>query len=319
MGYISRVRAVTIADRRITVAEHPDPVPGPGELGIRVRAAGLNGADIMQVRGLYPAPPGVAPDIPGLELAGEVVELGDGATRFHPGARVMALMPGGAQAQLAVVDERLAMPMPAGLDWNAAGGFPEAFITAHDALISQCGLRGGERLLVNGAAGGVGAAAVQIGAWAGARVVASVRAIELRQAVASLGARVIDPSEIADAGPFDVILELVGAVNFPANLHALSNGGRISVIGVGAGAGIDLDLGQLMSRRGRLFGSTLRARSLEEKAMAVGRVEADVLPLVEAGRARVLLQDVFALEAAAGAYARFQAGAKLGKIVLSIE
>ena len=319
MRYTSRVRAVTIVDRRITVAEQPDPVPGPGELGIRVRAAGLNCADIMQVRGLYPAPPGVAPDIPGLELAGEVVEVGDGVTRFHSGARVMALMPGGAQAQLAVVDERLAMPMPAGLDWNAAGGFPEAFITAHDALISQCGLRGGERLLVNGAAGGVGAAAVQIGAWAGARVVASVRAIELRQAVASLGARVIDPSEIADAGPFDVILELVGAVNFPANLHALSNGGRISVIGVGAGAGIDLDLGQLMSRRGRLFGSTLRARSLEEKAMAVGRVEADVLPLVEAGRVRVLLQDVFALEAAAGAYARFQAGAKLGKIVLSIE
>jgi NADPH:quinone reductase-like Zn-dependent oxidoreductase len=318
MRYKPRVRAVTIADRRITVAERPDPAPGRGELGIRVRAAGLNGADMMQVRGLYPAPAGASPDIPGLELAGEVVEVGDGATRFRPGDRVMALMAGGAQAQIATVHERLAMPMPVGLDWNAAGGFPEAFITAHDALISQCELRSGERLLVNGAAGGVGTAAVQIGVATGARVVASVRATELRQAVSSLGAQVIDPVEIAEAGPFDVIIELVGAVSFPANLRALATGGRISVIGVGAGARIDLDLGQLMGRRGRIHGSTLRARSMEEKAIAIRRVEAEVLPLVEAGRLRVLVQEVFALEAAADAYARFQTGAKLGKIVLSI-
>ncbi|MGA3184113.1 MAG: zinc-binding dehydrogenase [Candidatus Dormibacteria bacterium] len=318
MRYTSRVRAVTIADRRITVSEHPAPTPGRGELGIRVRAAGLNGADIIQVQGHYPAPPGVVPDIPGLELAGEVVTLGDGATRFHSGARVMALTAGGAQAQIAVVHESLAMPVPDGLDWHAAGGFPEAFITAHDALISQCELRSGERLLVNGAAGGVGTAAVQIGVAAGARVVASVRAPARRQAVSSLGAQVIDPQEIAEAGPYDVILELVGAVSFPANLRALATGGRISIIGVGAGARVELDLGQLMSRRGRLFGSTLRARPLGEKAIAVRRVEAEVLPLLEAGRLRVLVQDVFPLEAAADAYARFQAGAKLGKIVLSI-
>jgi NADPH:quinone reductase-like Zn-dependent oxidoreductase len=318
MRYTSRVRAVTIADRRITVAEHPAPAPGRGELGIRVRAAGLNGADIMQVRGHYPAPAGVVPNIPGLELAGEVVAVGDGATRFRSGARVMALTPGGAQAQIAVVHESLAMPVPDGLDWNAAGGFPEAFITAHDALISQCELHSGERLLVNGAAGGVGTAAVQIGVGAGARVVASVRATARRQAVSALGAQVIDPQEIAEAGPFDVILELVGAVNFPANLRALATGGRISVIGVGAGARIELDLGQLMGRRGRFLGSTLRARPLEERAIAVRRVETEVLPLLETGRLRVLVQDVFALEAAADAYARFQAGAKLGKIVLSI-
>ncbi len=318
MRYTSRMRAVTIADRRITVADHPEPVPGRGQIGIRVRAAGLNGADLAQVLGFYPAPPGVAPDIPGLELAGEVVEIGEGATRFGPGDRVMALVSGAAQAQVAAVDERLAMPMPASLDWNAAGGFPETFITAHDALITQCGLRRGERLLVNGAAGGVGTAAVQIGVAAGADVMATVRAPELRQGVSGLGAQVIDPSEIAGAGPFDVILELVGAVNFPANLEALATGGRISVIGVGAGATIELNLLQLMGRRARLSGSTLRARTLEERAAAVRRVEAEVLPLVAGGRIRVLVQDVYALEAAADAYARFQAGAKLGKLVLSM-
>ncbi|MGD0834993.1 MAG: zinc-binding dehydrogenase [Candidatus Dormibacteria bacterium] len=312
------MRAVTIADRRITVADHPEPAPGRGEIGVRVRAAGLNGADLMQVQGLYPAPPGVPPDIPGLELAGEVVEVGEGATRFRPGDRVMALLAGGAQAQVAVVDERLAMPVPASLDWNAAGGFPETFITAHDALISQCGLRGGERLLVNGAAGGVGTAAVQIGLARGAHVVASVRAPELRDGVSALGAEVVDPSGIMDLGPFDVILELVGAVNFPANLGALATGGRIGVIGIGAGATIELNLGQLMGRRARISGSTLRSRTPEEKATAVRRVEADVLPLVAARRITVLVQEAFALEAAADAYARFQAGAKLGKIVLSV-
>jgi NADPH:quinone reductase-like Zn-dependent oxidoreductase len=313
------MRAVTIADRRVTVAEHPEPVPGLGEIGIRVHAAGLNGADLMQVRGFYPAPAGVAPDIPGLELAGEVSAVGEGATRFRPGDRVMALLAGGAQAQIAIVDERLAMPMPGALDWSSAGGFPETFITAHDALISQCGLRRGDRLLVNGAAGGVGTAAVQIGVAAGAHVVASVRSAELRPGVASLGAEVVDPQEIAGAGPFDVILELVGAANFPANLGALATGGTVSVIGVGAGATIELDLGQLMGRRARILGSTLRSRTLEEKAGAVRRVETEVLPLVDSGRIKVLVQDVFDLEAAADAYSRFQAGAKLGKIVLSIE
>jgi NADPH:quinone reductase-like Zn-dependent oxidoreductase len=210
------------------------------------------------------------------------------------------------------------MPVPASLDWNAAGGFPETFITAHDALISQCGLRGGERLLVNGAAGGVGTAAVQIGLARGAHVVASVRAPELRDGVSALGAEVVDPSGIMDLGPFDVILELVGAVNFPANLGALATGGRIGVIGIGAGATIELNLGQLMGRRARISGSTLRSRTPEEKATAVRRVEADVLPLVAARRITVLVQEAFALEAAADAYARFQAGAKLGKIVLSV-
>jgi NADPH:quinone reductase-like Zn-dependent oxidoreductase len=316
MRYTVGMRAVTIADGRITVADRPDPVPGTGQLLVRVLAAGLNGADMMQLRGLYPAPPGVPADIPGMELAGEVVALGEGSTRYHPGDRVMSLVGGGAQAELAIVDESVAMPVPAALDWPAAGGFPEVFTTAHDALASQCQLQSGERLLVTGAAGGVGTAAVQIGLAIGARVVASVRQPALRSAVAKLGAEVVDPSEAGEHGPYDVVLELVGGPSFEANLPALAVGGRMAVIGVGGGPRVALDLLTLMGRRARVMGSTLRSRSLEEKALTARRVEAELLPLVETGRLRVIVEEVFALESASDAYARFQTGGKLGKIVL---
>ena len=312
------MRAVTIAQDGVSVEERPDPVPGAGDLLVRVRAAGLNAADLMQVRGLYPAPPGVPADIPGLELAGEVVGVGEGVTRFRPGDRVMSLVGGGAQAELATVGEQVAMPVPPALGWVAAGGFPEAFTTAHDALVTQCRLRSGERLLVTGAAGGVGTAAVQIGAAVGAEVVASVRPPGLKPMVAGLGAVAVDPSEAEGYGPFDVIIELVGAVNFPANVRCLASGGRIAVIGVGAGSRIELDLLALMRRRARIMGSTLRNRSPEEKALAARRVEADLLPLVAAARLRVVVGETFDLEEAAAAYGRFQAGGKLGKIVLSV-
>jgi len=290
------MRAVTFADGEVSVEDRPEPAPGPRELLVRVRAAGLNGADMMQVRGLYPAPPGVPADIPGLELAGEVVALGERVTRFRPGDRVMSLVGGGAQAELAVVDERVAMPVPASLEWVAAGGLPETFITAHDALVSQCALRGGERLLVTGAAGGVGTAAVQIGVALGARVVASVRDPALRPAVADLGATAVDPSEVGAHGPFDLVLELVGGVSLAANLRTLATGGRMAVIGVGAGGHVELDLLALMSRRARVMGSMLRSRSVEEKALAAGRVEAELLPWVEAGRVRVVVEVSYDLE-----------------------
>jgi NADPH:quinone reductase-like Zn-dependent oxidoreductase len=318
MRYTVRMRAVTIADGRISVEDRPDPVPGSGQLLVRVCAAGLNAADMMQLRGLYPAPPGVPADIPGMELAGEVVGLGEGSTRYHRGDRVMSLVGGGAQAELAIVDESVAMPVPAALDWPAAGGFPEVFTTAHDALASQCQLQRGERLLVTGAAGGVGTAAVQIGIAIGARVVASVRQPAFRSAVAELGAEVVDPSEAGDHGPYDVVLELVGGPSFEANLPALAPGGRMAVIGVGGGPRVELDLLTLMGRRARVMGSTLRSRSLEEKALTARRVEAELLPLVEAGRLRVIVGEVFALESARDAYTRFQAGGKLGKIVLIV-
>src|SRR5271169_6980442 len=157
------MRAAVIREREIVIEERPDPVPGTGEVLVRVRAAGLNGADVLQRRGLYPAPPGSPQDIPGMELAGEVAALGSGAGRFAVGERVMAIVGGGAQAELMTVHERLLMPVPESLDWPAAGGLPEVFTTAHDALFTQAGLRAGERLLVHGAAGGVGIAAVQLG------------------------------------------------------------------------------------------------------------------------------------------------------------
>src|SRR3954453_11033044 len=177
------MRAATIRDGSVRVEQHPDPEPGKGELLVRVRAAGLNGADMLQRKGAYPAPPGSPQDIPGMEVAGGVVALGPGTMRFEEGARVRAIWGGGAQAELAVVHERAAMPVPDALDWTAAGGFPEVFTTAHDAVFVQAGLEMGERLLVNGGAGGVGTAAIQLGRAAGARVIASVRTEALRPEV----------------------------------------------------------------------------------------------------------------------------------------
>jgi putative PIG3 family NAD(P)H quinone oxidoreductase len=312
------MRAATIADEQIAVQDHPDPEPGHGEVLVRVKAAGLNGADMLQLRGRYPAPPGSPPDIPGLELAGEVAALGPGAERFSEGDRVMAIVGGGGQGELTLVHERQLMPVPDALDWPAAGGFPEVFTTAHDMLFTQAGLRAGERLLVHGAAGGVGTAAVQLGRAAGAHVTATVRDQGKRSAVADLGAEAIDPEGFADAGPFDVILELVGAPNLGDNLKALATGGRIGVIGIGAGAKGELNLAVLMGKRARIMASTLRARPLEEKAMTARAVEKHLLPLVERGEIRVPVAETFPLDRVADAYDRFRSGGKLGKIVLVI-
>jgi putative PIG3 family NAD(P)H quinone oxidoreductase len=310
------VLAVTIRDQQVLVEEHPDPEPGLGEVLVRVRAAGLNGGDMMQRRGLYPAPPGSPQDIPGMELAGEVQATGPGAERFKVGDRVIAVVGGGAQAELAVVWERLLMPVPDVLDWPAAGGLPEVFTTAHDAVIVQAGLRSGERLLVHGGAGGVGTAAIQLGRASGARVTATVRDEQLRAAVAELGAQVIAPEDFGERGSFDVVLELVGGPNMPADLDALATGGRIAVIGVSAGAKTELNLLALMGKRARIHGSTLRARPPEEKALTARRVEHEVLPLFEEGALTVPIAGTFGLAEAAEAYERFAAGGKLGKIVL---
>jgi NADPH:quinone reductase len=312
------MRAATIRDGEIVVREHPDPEPEAGELLVRVRAAGLNGADMHQLRGQYPAPPGSPPDIPGLELAGDVVRTGRGVRRFEAGDRVMAVVGGGGQAELAVVHERAAMPVPDELDWTAAGGVPEAFTTAHDALFTQAGLTVGERVLVHGAAGGVGMAAVQLATMAGARVTATVRDAAAREHISALGVLALEPEGFEAHGPFDVVLELVGAPNIPANLAALAECGRICVIGVGAGAKVELNLVALMGKRARIHGSVLRARSLEDKADAARRVERAVLPGFASGDLSVPVTATFPLDAVADAYARFAAGAKLGKIVLEL-
>ena len=308
---------MTVQDGRLVVEERPEPQPSRGEVLVRVRGAGLNGADMLQRRGAYPAPPGSPPDIPGLELAGEVEALGPDAIRFEEGDRVMAVVGGGGQAELAVVHERAAMPVPTPLDWPQAGGLPEVFTTAHDAIFSQAGLRPGEHLLVHGAAGGVGTAAVQLGRVAGATVTATVRREEHRPAVEELGARAIDPEGFADHGPYDVILELVGAGNLAGNLASLALGGRIAVIGVGGtGPTAEINLLQVMQKRARIHGSTLRARPLEQKAAAARLVETEVLPGFEDGRLTVPVAETFPLDEAEQAYDRFQAGGKLGKIVL---
>jgi putative PIG3 family NAD(P)H quinone oxidoreductase len=312
------MRAATIREQEIVIEEHPDPAPGAGEVLVRVRAAGLNGADMMQRRGLYPAPPGSPQDIPGMELAGEVGALGPGAKRFAEGERVMAIVGGGAQAELAVVNERVLMPVPEALEWPAAGGLPEVFTTAHDAIFVQAGLRPGERLLVHGGAGGVGVAAIQLGRAAGARVTATVRSESSREQVAALGADAIAPEDFAQHGPFDVILELVGAPNMPENLGALAIGGRIVVIGVSAGAKTELNLLALMGKRARIHGSTLRSRPLEEKALTARLLEREVLPLFGTGALQVPIAATFPLAQAADAYERFAAGGKLGKIVLTV-
>jgi NADPH:quinone reductase len=315
------MRAATIRDQQIVIEEHPDPEPAAGEVLVRVRAAGLNGGDMMQLRGLYPAPPGYPQDIPGMELAGEVVALGAhpaGAERFAVGDRVMAIVGGGAQAQLATVHERQLMPVPRTLDWPAAGGLPEVFTTAHDAIFTQAALRPGERLLVHGGAGGVGTAAIQLARASGAQVTATVRNEALREGVAALGAEVITPDGFSEHGPFDVILELVGAPNLAENLQALATGGRITVIGVGAGVKGELNLLALMGKRARIHGSTLRARPLEEKALAARGLEREVLPLFESGALRVPVAETFSLDDGAAAYERFAAGGKLGKLVMTI-
>jgi NADPH2:quinone reductase len=313
------MRAATVRDGEIVVEDHPEPTPGDGEVLIAVRAAALNGADMMQKRGLYPAPPGWPQDIPGLDVAGEVAALGNGATRFSVGDRVMGFVGGGGQGERLAVHERLLMPVPETLDWPEAGGAPEVFTTAYDALFTQAQLSAGERLLIHGAAGGVGTAAVQLAAATGAEVIASVRNPDHRDAVAALGAhQVIDPEGFGAHGPFDVILELVGAPNLAENVKALDTLGRIVVIGISAGAKAELNLGALMGKRGRISASMLRARSLEEKATVARAVERHVLPLIARGAVAVPIAETFALDDAPAAYERFAAGGKLGKIVLTM-
>lgn len=311
------MHAATIVDGGLEWREHADPEPGSTELVVSVRAAGINAADLVQVRGFYPAPPGWPQDVPGMEFAGEVVAAGGRVTRFDRGARVMALVGGGAQAELAAVDESCALPVPDDVSWPEAGGFPEVFTTAYDALFEQCGLTMGERVLVSGAAGGVGTAGVQLAAAAGASVVASARNPAMHEALLDLGAaEAVLPDQVAEKGPFDVVLELVGAPSLSVALPALAVGGRVVVIGVGGGARFELDLFQLMGRRARMHGSTLRARPLADKARLAAMVERSVLPLLSSGALRVPVAATVPLRDATRGYERFGAGGKLGKVVL---
>lgn len=309
--------AATIEGDAVAWREQPDPEPGPGDLLVQVRAAGICRGDLLQAAGLYPPPPGTAPpELPGLELAGEVIAAGAACRRFAVGDRVMAVVTGAGQSALAVVPELVAMPVPDSVPWARAGGFPENYTTAYDALFTQCELTMGERVCIHGGAGGVGTAAVELAAAAGCEVVATVRDTKLRPGIESLGATVVAPDDFGSAGPFDVILELIGAPNMPTNLAALATGGRIAIIGVGAGAKAEVNLMALMAARGRIHGSTLRARPIEDKAVVARAMERHVLPLLGWGDLTVPLAATFPFAEVAAAYERFAQGGKLGKIVL---
>jgi NADPH:quinone reductase len=312
------VHAVTITDdHELEWAEHPDPEPGDYDLLVAVGAAGLNAADLMQREGFYPAPHGSPPDIPGMELAGEVVEVGKRVRRFKAGDRVMALVGGGAQAELALCDERTTIEAPEELETDAAGSFMEIAATAFDALFTQAGLSAGERLLVTGAAGGVGVAAVQLGSATGATVIASTRHADLCTPLLELGAAVAtSPSESREFGPFDVVLELVGGEGAAGSMGSIATGGRMVVIGVGAGARVELDMLALMQKRAHVMGSTMRSRPQANRALVIAELERRVIPFVESGAMVVPIAASFPMSEAVQAYERFSAGAKLGKVVL---
>jgi NADPH:quinone reductase len=304
----------------VSLDERPTPTPSGDDVLVAVRFAGLNPADVSQRNGRYPAPPGSPPDIPGLEVSGTVIACGPTARRFAPGDRVFGLVGGGGLADHVLVHELHVTHVPERLDELAAAAVPEVFVTAHDAVMSQGGLRPGELLVVNGANGGVGTAAVQIASAAGARVLATVRAPELRGAVAALGATVIDPAELvprAEAeGGADVVLELVGAPNLDADLEALAMKGRIVIVSTAAGTEATLDLRKLMGRRARVLGTVLRARPLDEKATAIRAFAREVVPHLASGRIVPLVDRVFPAEQAAAALDRLAEKGKLGKVLL---
>ena len=311
------MHSLTIVSGRLEWSTRPDPIPQGSQLLVRVRAAGVNPADLLQVRGHYPPPPDAPQDVPGLELAGTVDQVGPLARHFKVGDRVMGLVGGGAQAELALVDESVALAAPEEIAWESAGGFMEAFATAYDALIRQGGLTVGARVLVTGAAGGVGTAAVQLAAAAGAQVTASVRRTEFHARLRELGAhRVMVPTDAAESGPYDLVLELVGGPMLSSHLGQLGTSGRLIVIGVGAGRRMDLDLSLLMARRAGIVASTLRARPLFEKAALVHAIGERLLPQLAAGRLLVPVAAAFPIADAASAYARVGEGGNLGKVVL---
>jgi NADPH:quinone reductase len=301
----------------VSLEERPDPQPSGGEVLVAATHAGLNPADLQQRAGRYPAPPGAPADIPGLEVAGTVVACGDGVQAWRPGDRVLGLVGGGGLADRVVVHERVLARVPDALDDAQAAAVPEAFITAHDAIRTRTRLAMGETLLVHGATGGVGTAAVQIGVASGARVVGIVRSDAGAELLASLGAEPLSADRFPDdAGPADVILELVGAGNMPGNLAALAYRGRIVVVGVGAGARAEVDLHVLMGKRAELHATVLRARSLEDKALAVRAFEHEVMPALADGRVRPIIDSVHDAADVNAAFDRLAGSGKAGKVLI---
>lgn len=323
------MRAVEIAGGAgpaecLTLVERADPQAGPGQIRIRVRAAGVNRPDLLQRQGRYPAPPG-ASDIPGLEVAGEIDQVGDGVMRWAVGDPVCALLGGGGYAGLAVVDARHALPLPPAIDFIQAAALPETVCTVFANVFEAGALQAGETLLVHGATSGIGVTAIQMAKAAGARVIATSRSPDKAEAARRLGADLsLDASAgdmsaaIAGFGGADVVLDMVGADYAALNQAALNPLGRWVVIATQSGAQVEVDLARLMLKRIVLTGSTLRNRPADEKARLIAAVEATVWPWVAAGAVRLPVEATYPLAEASAAHLRLEAGGHVGKIVLTV-
>ena len=307
------------------------PTPVADRVRVRVHAAGLNRADILQRRGHYPAPPGYPQNIPGMEFAGEVESIGDAVRAWEVGDRVFGITGGGAQAEFVVVPESNLARIQADLDWVGAGSMPEVFITAHDALFTRAGLHMGQRVLIHAAASGVGTAAIQLGHASGATVYGTSRTADklerIRDLNLGLDASVAvgdTPSNFVEAvqkwtngAGVDVILDLVGGDYLAPNLEALALRGRLICVGTMAGAKSEIDLGLLLRKRATIIGTMLRGRSIEEKAEATRLFASSVLPLVSRGAIRPVIDRVYPVDEIRDAHERMESNASFGKIVLT--
>lgn len=319
-----------VAGLEVREVETP-PVPAADRVRVRVHAAALNRADLLQRLGRYPAPPGYPQNIPGMEFAGEVESLGPEVRSWKIGQRVFGITGGGAQAEYVITPENQISEVPANLDWPRAAAVPEVFITAHDALFTQAKLQIGETLLVHAAASGVGTAAVQLAHVAGVTVFGTSRSADKLAAMAHLGlsqSHVVgnDVQTIATAvnewtkgRGVDVILDLVGSAYLHANLSALAKKGRLILVGTTSGSKAELDFGPVMMKRLKIFGTVLRARSAEEKASATRLFAEHVIPLLESGAVSPVIDRVFPLEQVRDAHLRLESNESLGKIVLSLD
>lgn len=312
----------------IVLGEGPAPNPGPRQVLVRVAAAGLNRADVLQRRGGYPAPPGWPPDVPGLEYAGTVEAVGPEATRWQPGDRVMGLVGGGAHAERLAVAEDEAIPVPRGLSFEEAAAVPEAFMTAYDALVTRARVRAGERVLVHAVGSGLGTAAVQLARWIGATAIGTSRTPDKLVRARELG---LDLGIDTGAGgfaaaldrPVDVVLDVLGAAAFAENLAVLAPRGRLVLLGtLQGGVAREVDLGRILRQRLEVIGTVMRARPAEERGALAREFSSRVAPLFAAGAAgpavfRPVIGAVFPVEEIAAAHQAMEANITFGKIVLT--
>lgn len=308
-------------------ATRPVPVPGTGEILIRVHAAGVNRPDALQRAGAYAPPPG-ASDLPGLEASGDVAALGPGVSRWAVGDRVTALLPGGGYAEYATTHQDHALPIPAGMDMVAAAGLCETLFTVWSNVITRGGLRAGETLLVHGGSSGIGTTAIQLAAARGARVFVTAGTDDKCRACTALGAErainyrtedfVAVVRDATDKRGVDLILDMVGGAYTPRNIRALATDGRLVSIAQLGGATVELNLAQVMVKRLTITGSTLRPQSIEAKARIAADLAAEVWPLLGAGRIAPVLDATFPLTEAAAAHTRLETSTHIGKIILTV-